>query len=148
MKMKVQFSRKWMLVHVAVAVTAWLLSGCASSPEAKSAQHMAAGKALMQKKDAIRALLEFKSAAQVTPKNSEVQYQLGLAYLATGDLARCVASLRKAVELNPKNTEAQLRLAQLLTNASDQEVLQDAQRRLQSLLQDSPKNSDALHALA
>src|ERR1017187_868763 len=41
-----------------------------------------------------------------------------------------------------------MRLGDLMTNASDPEVLKDAQQRLQALLQDTPENADALHSLA
>src|ERR1017187_6080911 len=41
-----------------------------------------------------------------------------------------------------------MRLGDLMTNASDPEVLKDAQQRLQALLQDAPENADALHSLA
>jgi len=142
------FLRKQIAVYLFVAVSAWVLAGCASSPEAKSARHMAAGKALLQKKDAARAVLEFKTAAQATPRDSEVYYQLGLAYLAAGDLGRGVANLRRALELNPKHPMAQLRLAQLMGTADDPQVLKEAQQRLQALLQDAPANPDALQSLA
>jgi putative PEP-CTERM system TPR-repeat lipoprotein len=122
--------------------------GCARSPQAKRDKHMAAGKALLEKKDAKRAVLEFKNAAQAVPRDSEVFYQLGLAYLAANDFGKGVASLRKALELNPKHAAAQLRLAQLMTNVDDPGILKDAQQRLQALLQDAPKNAEALHALA
>src|SRR5262245_37892202 len=98
-------------VYLFVTLTAAVFTGCATTPEAKSAKHLAACKALMQKKDAARAILEFKTAAQATPKDSEVQYQLGRAYLAAGDVAKGVTSLRRALELNPKHKEAELQLA-------------------------------------
>ena len=123
-------------------------SACVRSPEAKSAASMQAGKKLLEQKDAARAILQFRSAVQATPRNPEVHYQLALAYLAAGDLQNCVASLRRALELNPQHAGARLQLADLMSNASDPDVLKDAQQRLQTLLQDSPQNADALHALA
>jgi tetratricopeptide (TPR) repeat protein len=131
------------LLSVALAV-----SGCALSPEAKSAKHIEAGKKLLEKKDATRAILEFRNASQATPRNPEAHYQLGLGYLAAGDLARGLASLRKALELNPKHAGAQLRLASLMAGANDAAWVKEAQQRLQALLQESPENTEALHALA
>lgn len=124
------------------------LSSCRSSPEAKSARFLETGKKLLQKNDAARAILQFQSAAQVTPRNPEIYYQLGIAYLAAGDPHNGVACLRKALELNPKHAAAQLRLAQLMASTSEPAMLKDAQQRLQALLQDAPDNADALHALA
>src|ERR1019366_5054965 len=134
------------MVHLLLVVL--VFSGCALSPEAKSAKHIEAGKKLLLKNDAARAILEFRDASQATPKNPEAHYQLSLGYLAAGDLARGVASLRKTLELNPRHAAAQLRLARLMAGADDPGVLKDAQQRLQALLQEAPENTDALHALA
>ena len=122
-------------------------SSCMKSPEAKSAQYLEKGKQLLQQKDVPRAILQFKNAGQATPKNAEVFYQLGLAYMAAGDLRSGVASLRKAIALNPKHAGAQLKMAELMASTNDAGVLKDAQERLQELLQESPDNPDALHAL-
>src|SRR5579864_5212915 len=123
-------------------------SGCMRSPEQKSARFMEAGRKLLEQKDPARAILQFRNAAQATPNSAEVYYQLGQAFLATGDLRQGVAALRKAVDLNPKHELARLRLAQLMAGVNDRGVLHDAQERLQTLLQESPDNPDALHALA
>jgi len=123
-------------------------SACVRSPETKSAASIEAGKKLLEQKDAARAILQFRNATQATPRNPEAHYQLALAYLAAGDLQNGVASLRRALELNPQHGGAQFRLADLMSNASDPDVLQEAQKRLQALLHDSPQNAGALHALA
>lgn len=136
------------LMMVAMLLVVLVSAGCMRSPEAKSTAYIEAGKKLLEKKDPARAILQFRNAAQAAPKNAEAYYQLSKALLAVGDLRGGVAGLRKALELNPKHTAAQLRLADLMTNASDPEVLKDAQQRLQALLQDAPQNADALHSLA
>ena len=138
--------RKWALM--ALAGLALAFSGCIRSPTAKSARYIDAGKALMQKHDPARAILEFRNAVKETPKNAEAYYQLGLAYLAQPDYRSAVAALRQAISLNPKHTAAKLRLAQLMASVSDPGVLKDAQQRLQDLLTGDPNNPDALHALA
>ena len=135
-------------VILALVVAVLVSSGCRRSPEARSAIYIEAGKKLLQKKDPARAILEFLSAAKTTPNSAEAHYQLGLAYLAAGDLRNGVVSLSQAIKLDPKHSAARLRLAQLMTSTSDPAVLKDAQTRLQALLQDSPENADAFHALA
>ena len=45
--------------------------GCTRSPEAKSARFMEEGRKLLEKKDPARAILQFRNAAQATPKNAE-----------------------------------------------------------------------------
>src|ERR1022692_4615951 len=146
MRFTLWFCRDRMMVALLLVLLA--LAGCMRSPEAKSARYMEAGKKLLQKNDAPRAILQFRSAAQVTPRNPEIYYQLGIAYLAAGDLRNGVDCLRKTLELNPKHAAAQLRLAQLMASTSDPKWLKDAQQRLQALLQDTPDDPDALHALA
>jgi len=133
---------------ISLAWMALAFTGCGRSPEAKSARYIDAGKALMQKGNPVRAILEFRNAAQAAPKNAEAYYQLGLAYLARQDYHNAVAGLRQAIALNPKHTAAKLRLAQLMASVADPEVLKDAQQRLQELIEGDPGNPDALHALA
>ena len=60
-------------------------SSCVSSPEAKSARFMEAGKKLLKNKDASRAILQFQNAVKATPKSAEAYYQLATGYLALGD---------------------------------------------------------------
>ena len=146
MKFTLSLCRDRMMVALLLGVLAF--AGCMRSPEAKSAAYIEAGKKLLEKKDPARAILEFRNATQATPKNAEAYYQLALAYLAAGDLRNGVDCLRKTLGLNPKHAAAQLRLAQFGASTSDPKWLKDAQQRLQALLQDTPDDPDALHALA
>ena len=138
--------RKWALIPLVWMALAF--TGCVRSPEAKSARYIETGKALMQKHDSVRAILEFRNAAKAAPKNAEAYYQLGLAYLAQQDYRNAVGSLRQAIALNPKHTAAKLRLAELMASVKDPGVLKDAQQRLRDLLAGDPDDPDALHALA
>jgi tetratricopeptide (TPR) repeat protein len=130
-----------------LAVLAAGLSGCARTPEEKSARFVDAGKRLLKKNDPGRAVLQFRNALQITPRNAEAYYQLGVGYLALGNAVKAVASFRSAVEIDPKHAGAQLRLAQLMASVDDPQAWKDAEQRLQNLLQDGPQNTDALHAL-
>ena len=121
---------------------------CSSSPKAMEARYLRRGEALMAKKDYSRALLEFKNASGVMPKDAEPKYQTGLAYLALGDLARGAAAIRWAIELNPKDERAQLRLGELMAASGDKEVVQRAAIPLEEVLSASPNNPDAVDALA
>ncbi|MGA7413401.1 MAG: tetratricopeptide repeat protein, partial [Bryobacteraceae bacterium] len=124
------------------------LSSCVSSPEARSARFIENGKNQLKKKDAQRAILEFQNALKATPGNAEAYYQLAIAYLAVGDGVRAGASLRQALQINPKHRAAQLLIAKLMASTNDPNYLQDAQKRLQALLQDSPNDPVELYALA
>jgi tetratricopeptide (TPR) repeat protein len=131
-----------------LSVLTILLSGCFQSPQVKSAHYIDSGKALLQKHDVARAILEFRNAVQASPKNDEAYYQRALAFLSQRDLGHAITDLRQTIALNPNHAGAKLALAQLMASATDPGVLKDARKRLQSLLDGDPENPDALHALA
>lgn len=138
----------WICIIGILCFAGFLLSGCVQSPEAKSAKYIEAGKKLLKNNDPSRAILQFRNAAQATPKNAEAFYQLSLAYFTAGNLGMGVASLRKALDLNPRHPAARLRMAQLMSMASDPDLVKGAEQRLDKLLEESPDDADALHALA
>lgn len=123
------------------------LTACMRSPEQKRAKFLAEGKELYNKKDYVRAILQFKGAIKVAPQDPESYYQLSLAYLGVLDLKPAILSLRKALELNPNYTPAQLKMADLLTSTRDKELLEEAEKRLHDVLATSPVNEDALNIL-
>jgi tetratricopeptide (TPR) repeat protein len=131
-----------------LALIVLAFSSCASTPEAKSARFIEAGKKLLKNKDAPRAILQFQNAIKATPNNAEAYYQLATAFLASGDGMHAGLSLRKALELNPKHSAAQLLIARLMASTNDKGNLSEAEQRLDAFLLDSPDNPDALHALA
>ena len=62
-----------------VAMSMGILSvGCNRSPQAKEAEYLKRGAALLAKKDYGRAALEFRNAVKEMPKDAEPYYQLGL----------------------------------------------------------------------
>src|ERR1035441_10988097 len=69
------------LCAVAALSAGILAVGCNRSPQAKEAQYLKRGIALIAKKDYGRAALEFRNAIKAMPKDAEPYYQLGLAYL-------------------------------------------------------------------
>ncbi len=95
----IQSSRsRGMVVYLLFVALA--LSGCAGSPAARRNKYIARGKQLAEKHDYARAILEFKNAAKAAPKDAEVFYQLGMAYLGVQDF-------RSALGGFPPNTGAQ-----------------------------------------
>ena len=131
------------LLSIAITFTA-----CLQSPEARSAKYLEAGKKLLQKRDAARAILQFKNAAKATPTNPEVYYQLGMAYSMAKDANTAVGAFRKALEVNPKYLMAQLRIAQLMAGTNDQEMLKQATAKLRELVNSTLPNSEVLDTLA
>jgi tetratricopeptide (TPR) repeat protein len=122
--------------------------GCDRSPEARRNKFIAKGKAYLQKQDYSRAILEFKNAVQVPPADAEAYYQLGVAYLSTEDVRAAFLSFWKSLEINPKHLKSQIKYSQLVALTDEKGALQDAQKRLTGLLQNSTANIEALNTLA
>src|SRR5215469_4680738 len=144
-----QFGRSRAATRVApcMLLLALAISSCVSSPEAKSARYIEAGKKYLEKKDAARAVLQFQNAVKQNPRNAEAYYQLAVGYLGVGDLHDGLVALHAATELNPKHKQAQLKLAEIMSGASEKKHLQDAKERLLALVQDDPENPAALQTL-
>ena len=121
-----------------------LFSGCSQSPQA----YLEKGKKAFEQKNYEVAILYFKNAMQKQPKEAEPYYQIGLAYLASGDVGTAAAYLRKASELNPRHTGAQLKLAELMAAGRNKEMVEEAQKRTQDVLNLIPDDTEALNLLA
>ncbi len=57
-------------------------------------------------------------------------------------------ALRRATELKPGHAAAQLKLAELMIRSRDEQLLKEAELRIQKILTSSPADEDALFALA
>jgi tetratricopeptide (TPR) repeat protein len=144
--MSTRTARRSVAAFCLLAVIAVL--GCSTSPEAKESKYLKRGEAFLEKKDFARALLEFRSAAQVTPKDAEPYYQMGLAYLARGEIMNAARAFRRASELNPKHTGAQLKIAEMMASTPDQDLIQQAASRLLGVFGASPDDPEAIDTLA
>jgi tetratricopeptide (TPR) repeat protein len=124
------------------------VTGCKRDPDARAAEYIQKGKAALAAKDYSRAILQFKNAVRVRPKNAEAYYQLGLAFLANGDLGSGAMAIKKATELDPKHAGAQVKMAEMLAMTRNQDMIADAQKKLQSVVDASPENVEARYWLA
>jgi tetratricopeptide (TPR) repeat protein len=102
----------------------------------------------MEKKDYRRAALEFKNALKAKPRDAESYYQLGLADIGANDFRGALQCFQKALEVAPKHPGARLNLAKVLASAGNPALLNEANKRLLSLLTEDPDNTDALNTLA
>ena len=118
------------------------------SPRQREARLLQRGQELLQKKDYARAELEFRSAAQIQPRDAEPYYRLGLAEVAEGNREGAAAAFRRATELEPGHTAAQLQLAGVLTASNDASLLADARNRARTVAAAHPDNVEALDTLA
>ena len=124
------------------------LGGCAS-PQQKEAKYIANGKKFLNEKDYTRAILEYRNAVKVMPKDAEAHYQLALAYLDSNNLQAGVAELKRiTTQINPKHRGAQLKLAELMATSQDKPTLEKSEQMAQSVLSAKPDDPEALDALA
>src|ERR1700751_1376492 len=68
--------------------------------------------------------------------------------MAGNDIKTGASNFLKATELNPKHTGAQLQLAGLMATSRSKEILEEAQKRSQDVLNLLPENVEALQVLA
>ena len=102
----------------------------------------------MSRKDYARALLEFRNASSVMPRDAEPHYRMGLAYLDSGDAASSFRAFQRATALNPDHSGAQLKIAEFLTMSRDEKLVQQAVDRLLGAFGTSPDNPEAIDTLA
>ena len=137
------------VLRIAIA----LLIGCGSiacktSPQKKEGRYLAAGKALLARKEFARASLEFRNAVQTMPADPEAYYQLGVSYLGAGHLVEAAGSFKKAIDLNPKRSDAQLKLAEIMTATRNRDLVETARERLEALIAAGYSNPEVLGTLA
>jgi tetratricopeptide (TPR) repeat protein len=128
--------------------TLLLLAGCAQTPQQKYARFLQRGKRYLEKSDSTRATLEFRNAIQQQPKVADGYYWLAQAFLSENKVADAVVALRRATELKPGHAAAELKLAELMIRSRDEQLLKEAETRIQKILTGSPADEDALFTLA
>ncbi len=94
-----------------------------------SADLVASGKALLEKKDGRGAVIQFKNALQKDANNGQARYYLGKALLDAGEPASALVELRKALELQVPDELVMPELARalLLTGEEGKLVAQYAE---------------------
>src|SRR4051794_16101651 len=123
-----------------VVLSMLLVSMGCRTPEKRAAAFIQRGKALFAKGEFDRAVLEFRNAAQLKARDAEVQYQLGMAYLAAGNVSAGVQALMAAETINPQHPGVQMKLAELMLSTDDAERVADARKRLGAVLAMTPNN--------
>ncbi len=76
---------------------------------------------------------------QLQPKEAEAYYWLGQAFLSQDKVGDAVVALRRATELKPSYVAAQLKLAELMIRSRDEQLLKEAEIRIQKILTGQPR---------
>jgi len=142
------FSRRKLGVLRVVVILAAASTACRMSPQEKAASHVRKAEELIGKKDFSRAVLELRNAVVAMPKDPELHYRLGAAYLDANNYGGAVLEFRTAIQLNPNHQKAQLKLAELMTATRNQPMLREAQQKLEGVLKENPGDVEAMDTLA
>jgi tetratricopeptide (TPR) repeat protein len=130
------------------AIALVVLTGCGSFASRNEAAFLKKGRELAAAQDYPRALLEFRNAARVAPRDAEPYYEIGLTHLRAGDPRPAVQAFRRALELNPKHEGARTKIALLMSSSARPETLSRAANQLREIVEQSPENTEAADALA
>jgi predicted Zn-dependent protease len=117
-----------------------LLGGC-GDPDSRAAKYVAHGEELVASGQPDKARLEFRNAIKIKPTLAEPYYQLGLLDEAAGNLQNAFGDYSQAELQDPHHAGALVKLAGFYFGA---ERFDDAQKRLNTVLQDAPDNAGAL----
>ncbi len=102
---------------LAVLFAVGLLSGCATSDEARQRAkgYYQEGVASIET-DRQKAFVSFQKAVQIDPDNKEAHYALGHILVYQGKLAQAEAEFREAIRINEDYSEAHTYLGQVLAS--------------------------------
>jgi putative PEP-CTERM system TPR-repeat lipoprotein len=137
--------------HIAAGVAVLLLGFCfyaCQTPQKKLAGYLAAGKRDLESKHYPQAIVRFKIAVSLAPKDADSHYYLGLAYWGSGNLGQAASELKTATDLNPKHLQARMKLAELAARFSTGNTLVETERQVQQILAQSPNEAGAWYTLA
>lgn len=106
-------------MKIAVSIMLLLtLVSCAStenqdkSPTEKKADlYYGHGTQALLEQDYTTALAHLQKAAELTPEDSKIQNNLGMAYFFKGEAERAITHLQKSIDLDKKNSDARVNLA-------------------------------------
>ena len=103
-------------VALSIVLLSISLVSCTNKEE-KVKDFISKGNALMEKGDAIHAILEYKNALQLDPQNAKVTFLLAKAYLANKEYRKAYGALQNTVTKDPGFDRARMEMASLLISA-------------------------------
>lgn len=113
------------LLVLALAAVVLVSAGCKSAAQ-REAQYRASAQTFMDQQRYPEAIIQYRNAAQLAPRDAALQYQLGQAYSKNQQYQDAFLALTKAVALRPDYPEAQLALGEfyLVSKQFDKGVAQ------------------------
>ncbi|HWT99002.1 MAG TPA: tetratricopeptide repeat protein [Terriglobales bacterium] len=128
------------VLPVAGILAIGLLSGC-GDPDSRAAKYVKHGEELVASGQPDKARLEFRNAIKIKPTLAEPYYQVGLLDEAGGNLQNAFDDYSQAELQDPHHAGALVKLAGFYFGA---ERFDEAQKRLDTVVQDNPEDAGAL----
>lgn len=116
---------------VALALSAACLAACASDEE-KFATHMERAEGYLAEDKTKEALIEYRSALQIDPKNAEVNHRIADIMADAGGVSEAAFFYREAYRLDPERVDAAMKEAQLLLftdTARTEQIIEEGLQR-------------------
>jgi Flp pilus assembly protein TadD len=130
---------------IAVLGGGLLAVGCARSPEAEVARHLARGDSFAASAQYQEAVIEYRNVLRVDQANARALRQLGLAHYQLGEFAEAYPYLLKVRDFRPGDVEVRLDLGTMELGAGKTE---EARRDVGEVLTREPMNLRGLTLLA
>jgi tetratricopeptide (TPR) repeat protein len=121
---------------------------CQHDPKVSAEAALRRGDEALKERDYSRALIYYRLAARDQPRSAEPEYRIGVTYLAMLDAQTGLDYLMKANQLDPKHSATQIKIAEVLSMNSNMDLVREAERRAEAVLEAAPRDADALNALA
>jgi tetratricopeptide (TPR) repeat protein len=116
--------------------------------QARRDKYLARGRAFQQKHDYSRAILEYRNAMRIMPKDPQPVYEIGMALQEAGDYRNALALFQKAISLDPKFSPAQLKIAEMMALSDDPAMVKEARNKLKQLFDEGNKTAETVNSLA
>ncbi|TCI04426.1 PEP-CTERM system TPR-repeat protein PrsT [Corallincola luteus] len=116
------------LWRVGVLTTAVLLAGCGDNRT--EAEYLTSAETYLNEGQAAAAIIEYKNALKLNPKNANIRLALGLAYLSEGNAQGAEKELKRALELGADRNDVLIPLAKVLNQTAKIDELLELTRDL------------------
>lgn len=123
-------------IRTAMFAAFLILTSCASNTKVsdkKSGIYFAAGTQSLMSKDYTDALKNLLKANELTPNNSEILNNLGMAYYFKNENDLAIKTLKRSLEINKNNSDARVNLASIYYKAGK---ISDAEKLYKIVLKD------------
>ena len=133
--------RRFWLITISVMIS-FTLVAC-NSPEEKEKKYISRGDSFFEQQDYIKARLEYRNAARISPADPEILHKLGLVDEMQGNIGSALKAYLVAEQQDPNFIPAVIRLSQFYLTVGQYDQVE---KRIDHVLSIDPKNSTA-HAL-